>query len=44
MKMHVQAAGCGGGDYEPTHSLKNKLHINFSRKLLCYEVSYQLVD
>ena len=24
MKMHVEALGCGGGDYEPTHSLKKK--------------------
>jgi len=24
MKMHVQALGCGGGDYEPTHSFKKK--------------------
>jgi len=24
MKMLVQAVGCGGGDYGPTHSLKRK--------------------
>jgi hypothetical protein len=35
-KMHVEVVDCGGGGYQPTHSLKSKLSINFSRKILCY--------